>query len=119
MGLILSRTFVDAALGGLVFVITGVTPVVAGGFGCAGAAKECYEKVAVPDTYAVVSREVVIQPARMEAVREPAVVMKRVERVEVAPGRWQRETIPAHHGSVVRSVLVRPASVSYSISNCP
>lgn len=116
MAMCVSRTLLSAAYGVLYLAIGHITSAVAGGRGCDSAGRECYEKVAVPDMYSTIARQVVVQPARTEVVRQPAVVMQRLERVEVVPGRWQRETVPAQYGSVERSVLVQQASVSYSVA---
>ncbi|NOU05193.1 MAG: hypothetical protein HOO99_03320 [Hyphomicrobiaceae bacterium] len=116
MRLNLSYALVSVVLSCLLAAAGDVSLATAGGFGCGSAVKDCYEKVSLPDTYASVAREVVVQSARTEVVREPVVVMTRVERLEIVPGRWQRDVFPAQYGSVERSVLLRPASVSYSVA---
>ncbi len=115
MPLRLSSVLQSIAVGAFLVAVQAAMPAVAGGAGCGATHQECYEKVVRPDTYATVERQVVVQPARSEVVREPAVVMNRLERVEVAPGRFHAQHIPAQYGSIERSVLVKPASVQYSV----
>lgn len=56
-----------------------------------------------------------IEPARTEFVREPAVVGTRVQRIETRPGYWSATQMPAQHGYVDRSVIVQPAAVRYKV----
>jgi hypothetical protein len=56
-----------------------------------------------------------IEPAKTQFVHEPAVIGTRVQRIETAPGYWTATKLPAQNGYVDRSVVVKPASVTYKV----
>ena len=101
--------FVATALAAVFF---GPLAALAGGCSLSHAV-ECYDKVSRPDEYQTVARSVVVAPARSEIVRSAAVVETRLDKVQTQPARVTAHHVPAQWGHVERTVVVRPASVSY------
>ena len=91
-----------------------VSPALASDHGCGHRAIECYDKVRLPDVYAMRTRQLVVAPGRREVVQLPPVVIDRPERVEVRPGRWHAEHVPALYSTWTERILVSPPRVTYS-----
>jgi hypothetical protein len=88
--------------------VPAATPALAFGHGCGWGAVECYDKVRLPDVYAVRTRPVLLSPAWREVFPTPPIVRNYAVPVEVRPGRWRTHVHPPVYGMKVQRVLVAP-----------
>jgi hypothetical protein len=97
----------------VVLGVPAATPALAFGYGCGWGAVECYDKVRLPDVYAVRTRPIVLSPAWREVVPTPPIVRNYAVPVEVRPGRWRTHVYPPVYGMKLQRVLVAPAGRTY------
>jgi hypothetical protein len=89
------------------------TPGLAFGDGCGDGAVACYDKVRLPDVYAVRTRPAVVSPGWREVVPSPALYARSTVPVEVRPGRWRTRVHAPVYATRLERVVVAPAGHTY------
>jgi hypothetical protein len=102
-----------AAFVAMTSTFLGAVPTFAFGDSCGGHAVECYDKVRLPDVYALRSRHVLVSPGWRSVIPTPPVIRNYAVPVVVRPGRWRTHVLPPVYGMRVRRVMVAPPVRAY------